>query len=120
MTKEALALPHASSILDSIVLSAKSIFDAGREKDAVALAVLDRYFDYMGRFLATLCCVADPEVVVLGGCVSKAGQPLLDGVSKAVEKYAFGPCKNTKLAIASLGNDAGIYGALKLALQNFA
>ncbi len=119
LAKEALTLPHEASVLDSGELSAKSIFDAGREKDALALGVLDRYFDLMGRFLGTLCCVVDPDVIVLGGGVSKAGQMLLDGALEPMKKYAFSPCRTTRLAIASLGNDAGIYGAFKLALQNF-
>ena len=119
MAKEALALPHEASVLDRGELSAKAIFDAGREQDALALCVLDRYYDMMGRFLATLCCVADPDVIVLGGGVSRAGQMLLDGISEPTKNYSFSPCRTTRLAIATLGNDAGIYGAFKLALQNF-
>ncbi len=119
LAKEALALPHEASVLDGCEPSAKSIFDAGREKDALALCVLDRYFDLMGRFLGLLCCVVDPDVIVLGGGVSRAGQMLLDGVIGPMQKYAFSPCRTTRLAIAALGNDAGIYGAFKLALQNF-
>ncbi len=120
LAREALELPHPVSLLDKGELTAKAIFDAGREKDAFALTVLDRYFDMMGRFLAILCCVADPEVIVLGGGVSKAGQMLLDGAIGPMKKYAFAPCRTTRLSIATLGNDAGIYGAFKLALQNFA
>ncbi len=119
LAKEALALPHETSALDNGELSAKSIFDAGREQDPLALKVLDRYFDLMGRFLGILCCVIDPDVIVLGGGVSKAGQMLLDGALEPMKKYAFAPCRTTRLAIATLGNDAGIYGAFKLALQNF-
>ena len=119
LAREALACPHEASVLDSGELSAKAIFDAGREKDALALRVLDRYFDLMGRFLGTLCCVVDPDVIVLGGGVSKAGQMLLDGILEPMQKYAFSPCRTTRLALAALGNDAGIYGAFKLALQNF-
>lgn len=119
LAREALALPHEASVLDSGELSAKSIFDAGRENDPLALAVLDRYFDLMGRFLGIICCIVDPDVVVLGGGVSKAGQMLLDGALEPMKKYAFAPCRTTRLALATLGNDAGIYGAFKLALQNF-
>ncbi len=119
LAREALALPHEESILDNAELSAKAIFDAGREKDTLALSVLDRYFDLMGRFLGTLCCVVDPDVIVLGGGVSRAGQMLLDGALEPMKKYAFSPCRTTRLALATLGNDAGIYGAFKLALQNF-
>ena len=120
LAKEALALPHASSVLDRSELTAKAVFDAARENDPVAHCVLNRYFDMMGRFLAILCCVADPDVIVLGGGVSKAGQMLIDGALEPMKKYVFAPCRTTRLAIATLGNDAGIYGTFKLALQNFA
>lgn len=119
LAKEALALPHDASVLDGGELSAKAIFDAGRKTDALALRVLDRYFELMGKFLATLCCIVDPDVIVLGGGVSRAGQMLLDGISEPMQKHAFSPCRTTRLALATLGNDAGIYGAFKLALQNF-
>lgn len=119
LAKEALALPHASSVLDHGALTAKAIFDAGRENDPVAKAVLDRYFSIMGWFLSILCCTLNPDVIVLGGGVSKAGQMLIDGALEPMRKHTFSPCRNVRLAIATLGNDAGIYGAFKLALQNF-
>ena len=62
-------------------------------------------------------CVADPEIIVLGGGVSKAGQALLDCVEKKFQKYAFSSCKETGFALATLGNDAGVYGAAKLVLS---
>ena len=119
LAKEVLALPHEKTTLDCDTLTAKAVFDAGRQQDPVALQILNRYFDMMGRFLAILCCMADPEVIVLGGGVSKAGQMLIDGALEPMKKYAFAPCRTTRLAIATLGNDAGIYGTFQLALQNF-
>ena len=71
----------------------------------------------MGEILANICCVVDPEVIVLGGGVSKAGQILLDGAQKAFMKYAFRGCRTTRFALATLGNDAGAYGAFKLVLD---
>jgi glucokinase len=64
--------------------------------------------------------MVNPDVIVLGGGVSKAGQMLIDGIWEPMQKHTFAPCRNVRLAIASLENDAGIYGAFKLALQNFA
>ena len=95
-------------------LTAKDVFDAAKEKDVAAQAILEQVYDYMGRFLGDICCVVDPEVIVLGGGVSKAGQMLLDGVRPYFEKYAFHACRETKFALATLGNDAGVYGAVKL------
>ena len=93
--------------------------DAAKAGDKVALEVLDEYYDYMGQFLGSLCSAVDPEVVVLGGGVSKAGDVLLTGVEPYFHKYVFHAASEVKFALASLGNDAGAYGAFKLALDAF-
>lgn len=98
-------------------LVCKDVFDAAKEKDAAAEDILEQVYDYMGRFLGDICCVVDPEVIVLGGGVSKAGQMLLDGVRRYYDKYAFHACRETRFALATLGNDAGVYGACKLILD---
>ena len=101
-------------------VTCKDIFDAGKAGDKVALEVLDEYYEYLGEFLGTLCSVIDPEIVVLGGGVSKAGEVLLTGVEPYFHKYVFHAASNVKFSLASLGNDAGAYGAFKLALDAFA
>ena len=85
----------------------------------MAQEILKKFYDYMGQFLGSLCSAVDPEVVVLGGGVSKAGQVLLDGVEEAFHKYVFHAASGAKFALASLFNDAGAYGAFKLALDAF-
>ena len=100
-------------------VTCKDIFDAGKAGDKVALEVLDEYYDYMGQFLGSLCSAVDPEVVVLGGGVSKAGTVLLDGIEPAFHKYVFHAASEVKFSLASLGNDAGAYGAFKLAVDAF-
>ena len=100
-------------------VTCKDIFDAGKAGDKVALEVLEEYYDYMGQFLGSLCSAVDPEVVVLGGGVSKAGKVLLEGIEPAFHKYVFHAASEVKFELASLGNDAGAYGAFKLALDAF-
>ena len=100
-------------------VTCKDIFDAGKAGDKVALEVLDEYYEYLGEFLGTLCSVIDPEIVVLGGGVSKAGEVLLEGVEPRFHKYVFHAASQVKFSLASLGNDAGAYGAFKLALDAF-
>ncbi len=97
-------------------LTAKDIFDAAKEGDALAKEVLEQVFAYMGEFVANICCVTDPEKVIFGGGVSKAGEVLLEGVKRHFQQYAFPGCKQTEFALATLGNDAGAYGAFKLIL----
>ena len=100
-------------------LTCKDIFDAGKAGDALALKVLDQYYAYLGEFLANVCGVVDPDAVVLGGGVSKAGQMLLDGTRPYFDQYVFHAASGARFALASLGNDAGAYGAFKLALDAF-
>ena len=107
-----------STLRDIFPLTCKDIFDAGKAGDVLANEILEKVYEYMGRFLSMICCVVDPELVVLGGGVSKAGEPLLEGTKRYFSKYIF-HASNTNFALASLGNDAGAYGAFKLVLDEF-
>ena len=98
-------------------ISAKAVFDALKEGDAAAEAIVQEFSAYLGRALAVFACVVDPEVIVVGGGVSKAGQILIDGVAKYYREAAFIACKDTPIVLASLGNDAGIYGAAKMLID---
>ena len=111
------ATDRASVLRGKKDFTCKDVFDAANEGDIVATEALEQVYAYMGEFLANVCCVADPDVVVLGGGVSKAGQPLLDGVQRYFVHYAFHACQQTQFALATLGNDAGAYGAFRL-VQN--
>ena len=110
---------NATPLRDLRNLRCKDLFDAGDQGDPTALAILDQYYTLLGRFLANICCTIDPEVIVLGGGVRKTGQPIIDGVAKYFRKYAFHACQETRIVLATLGNDAGAYGAFKLALDAF-
>ena len=98
-------------------LTCKDIFDAAKAEDKLAQQALEQVYAYMGEFLANVCNVLDPEVVVIGGGVSKAGQPLLEGIERHFGKYVFHAVSGVKFALAQLGNDAGAYGAFKLILD---
>ncbi|MBO5953176.1 MAG: ROK family glucokinase [Oscillospiraceae bacterium] len=98
-------------------LTCKDVFDAAAAADAAATAILDTVYDCMAQFVANLCAVLNPETVVLGGGVSKAGQPLIDGVRARLGKYIYYACADTPVVLAQLGNDAGAYGAFKLVLD---
>lgn len=113
MGKKALAGSDKNTVLTD-AMTCKDIFDAGKAGDALALEILEQYYALLGEFLANIACVVNPEVIVLGGGVSKAGQPLLDGTKKYFDRYVFHACKNVSFRLAALGNDAGAYGAFKL------
>lgn len=93
-------------------LSAKNVLDAFKDGDKVACDVMAQVGEMLGGTLAMFACVTDPEAIVIGGGVSKAGQPLIDCIQKYYEKYAFTACKKTPIILATLGNDAGIYGSV--------
>jgi len=118
LAKQHLALSDRDSLLRRAEpLTCKDVFDAANEKDPLAVEILEQVYDYMGQFLASVCCTVDPEVVVMGGGVSRAGQPLLEGAKKYFDKYIFHASSDIRFALASLGNDAGAYGAFKLILD---
>ena len=112
-----LAATDEASVLREGELTAKSVCDAAKAKDAVAIKVMEQFGAYLGRGLAAIACVVNPEVFVIGGGVSKAGEMLFDYIRPHYEKYVFHGSKNTKFALATLGNDAGIVGAARLVLE---
>ena len=117
LARRAMEKSHLASPMRYLdTLSCKDIFDLGKAGDPLALQVLDSYYQYMGEFLANVCTLVDPQVVVLGGGVSKAGQVLLDGIRPYFDRYIFHAASGVEFALASLGNDAGAYGAFKLVL----
>lgn len=97
-------------------LTCKDVFDAAKKEDPAALAVLDQVYRFLGEALANVCDVVNPEMVVLGGGVSKAGQMIIDGLMPWFQKSIFPASSQVRFSIASLGNDAGVYGAFKLIL----
>ena len=95
-------------------LTCKAVFDAAAAGDSPAKEILEQVYAYLGEFLANICNMIDPEAVVLGGGVSKAGLPLLEGVQRHFQKHVFHAVAPVHFALATLGNDAGAYGAFKL------
>lgn len=97
--------------------TAKDVFAAAQEGDEAAQAALEQYYACLAELIANVCIVLNPEKVVLGGGVSKAGRPLLDGIRRHFGKFIYHGSRGVEFALASLGNDAGAYGAFKLLLD---
>lgn len=116
-TKKFLQNSDAPSRLRSLeTITAKDIFDLAKEGDAVALNQVEEMTRLLGKALAAVSCVCDPEVIVLGGGVSRAGSIITDNVEKWFREYAFPAAESTEFALAQLGNDAGIYGGVQMIL----
>ena len=112
-----LAKDDAPSVLRGGEISAKTVFDAVKAGDRVAIEIAEQFGEYLGKGLAVVANVVDPQIFVIGGGVSKAGDILFKYIEPSYKKCAFGPCKQAKFALATLGNDAGIYGAAALVLK---
>lgn len=117
LAKEALAEDDTPSVLRNGDVTAKDVFDALKAGDKVAEKIVERFGEYLGKGLAAVACVMNPEVFVIGGGVSKAGEVLLPYIQKNYSKYVFHASRNTQFVLATLGNDAGIYGAAKLVIE---
>lgn len=117
LTKKRLAKDDKASILRNSEVSAKTVFDAVKEGDELAIEIAEEFGRYLGYALANLCVITDPSVIVIGGGVSKAGDVLFTYIKKYFEKRVFFANKDVKFALAQLGNDAGICGSAKLILD---
>lgn len=95
-------------------LTARIICDLARDGDELSGKILDECSDYLGRAMSYIACAVDPEVFLIGGGMSRAGGVLLDRIRRSYEKYVFHVSIDTPIKTAELGNDAGIYGCMKM------
>ncbi|GIN55778.1 ROK family glucokinase [Lederbergia ruris] len=115
--KDHLAIYEGESVLKEKLqansdISAKDIFDAAKAGDALAKETVEELADHLGLALANIGSVFNPERIVVGGGVSKAGDFLINEIKQAFVRYAFKPvAQSTDIVLAQLGNDAGIVGA---------
>lgn len=107
---------RASKLRSVQYISAKEIFDAAKEGDDLAIELVEDHGRTLGKALATVACVCDPEAFVIGGGVSKAGDVLITTTAKYYQQYVFHACRDTRFVLATLGNDAGIYGCAEAIL----
>lgn len=117
MAKRKLAkTDDATSLRNLDTITAKDIFDAAKAGDEVARELVDELGEILGSTLSNIACVVDPEAIVIGGGVSKAGAILIDTIKEHFLENAFHACKETRFEVATLGNDAGIYGCMCMIL----
>ena len=106
--------PDTPCVLRGTDFVAKDVFDAARSGDALAAREVDEMADTLGMALANIAATVDPEAFLVGGGVSRAGEVLFAPLTKHFKEYAFRSCREIPIKQASLGNDAGIYGAVRL------
>lgn len=103
-----------SGLRDLERFTAKDICDLARNGEEMAMDIVERFGEYMGRAMSYVACTTDPDVFIVGGGMSRAGSMITDVMLKYYRKYAFHVSAGTSIALAELGNDAGIYGCAKL------
>ena len=119
IAKKLLAASKEESSLRTLeTVTAKDVFDAAKAGDNLAVEAVEVLGKYLGLVVANVALTVDPDVFVIGGGVSKAGQVLIDVITKYYHKFAkiIGDNK-AKVVLAKLGNDAGIYGAARMVLK---
>ena len=106
--------PDTPCTLRGTDFAAKDVFDAARAGDALAAREVDEMTDTLGMALASIASTTDPEMFMVGGGVARAGDVLFNPLREHFKTYAFRSCRETPIVAATLGNDAGIYGAVRL------
>ncbi|ANB60310.1 ROK family glucokinase [Anoxybacteroides amylolyticum] len=121
LAKEKLITSNMDSSLRNLgTITAKDVLDAAKENDRLALEVTEHVFFHLGLALANAANVVNPEKIVIGGGVSKAGEWLAEQVTRYFQQFAFPRVfKSASIVIATLGNDAGVIGGAWLAKQSF-
>ena len=96
--------------------TAKDVCDAAKAGDIAGLAAVEESMRLLGKAMASVSCVIDPQVFVVGGGLSKAGNIIIDTASKYYKEYAFHASRETEIKLATLGNAAGMYGGVKMVI----
>ncbi len=117
LASRALLNSDQESVLRNSAITAKTVFDAAKDGDALALEIIDEYGRYLGKGLSIISGICNPEAFVIGGGVSKAGEILFHVSEKYYQEYVFHAGRKVQFKLATLGNDAGIYGSAKLILE---
>lgn len=98
-------------------LTAKAVFDEAKAGDKVASMSVEHVTHFLGLGIACAAGVIDPECIIIGGGMSAAGEFLIERIKKSYQKNVFHPSRETEITLAKLGNDAGMYGAAYLVMN---
>jgi glucokinase len=119
MAKDAVERGDKTTLSLFEVIQAKEVFEAAKLGDEAALRIVNRAAFYLGKSMATLAVILNPQRFILGGGVSKAGEILFQPVREIFKKYTPEPAQEgVDIVPATLGNDAGVIGAAGLNLHN--
>ncbi|WP_169091106.1 ROK family glucokinase [Paenibacillus sp. PL91] len=118
MAKDAVERGDRTSLSQVEDIMAKDVLDAAKAGDEVATRIVNRAAYYLGKSMAMIAIVLNPQYFIIGGGVSKAGDFLFDQIREVFEKHTQDQAKeNVKIVAATLGNNAGVVGAAGLILR---
>ena len=106
-----------STLRELEAVTAKDVFDAAKAGDELAAEAVDEFAAYLGMGLGNVASVVDTQAFVIGGGLSKNGPIVIELIKKQYEKNVMFALKNTEFRLAELGNDAGMYGAVRMVIQ---
>ena len=119
MAKDAVARGDRTSLAHVENIMAKDVFDAAKAGDEAAIRIVNRAAFYLGKSMAAVAVVLNPELFIVGGGVSKAGDILFNEVRSVFAKLTPEPVqRGMQIVPATLGNDAGMVGAAGLFLRS--
>lgn len=98
-------------------IGGKEVFDAYKAGDELAAEAVDEFAAYLGMGLGNVASVVDTQAFVIGGGLSKNGPIVIELIKKQYEKNVMFALKNTEFRLAELGNDAGMYGAVRMVIR---
>jgi len=120
VAKEMLDSSDKTSVLrNTSNITAKKVLDAAKENDELSVEIFDFVAGHLARVLYNISLVINPEVFVIGGGVSNAGEYLTDTIEKKYKEASMLSKHYSKIKLATLGNDAGIYGAARLVKKDY-
>lgn len=107
-----------TSLRDYETVTSYEVFKEAEKGDAVSKKILDEAFNYLGIGVANIIASFDPDKVIIGGGVSKGGDVLFNKVQEVVNERCFkSMAEYCKIVPAGLGTDAGVLGAVALAIM---
>lgn len=119
MAKDAVARGDRTSLAHVENIMAKDVFDAAKAGDEAAIRIVNRAAFYLGKSMAAVAVVLNPELFIIGGGVSKAGDILFNEIRSVFAKLTPEPVqRGMQIVPATLGNDAGMVGAAGLFLRS--
>lgn len=108
-----------SNLREYTNITAKDIFDEAKKGDIISLKMVEKVGRLIGKSLAMISCIIDPDLIIVGGGMAEAGDILFDSIGKYYYTFAFHTSRHIPIKAAVLGNNAGIYGGAKLLLEKY-